>query len=89
MATSDFCGHRYTSVGAVLVVVGLLVAASILQWSETGQLLCNTPTMIVEGFLRLVLIQAHNCSNMERARDLIELLKRRLLLRSYVGDLED
>jgi low-affinity ferrous iron transport protein len=89
MATSDFCGHRYTSVGAVLVVVGLLVAAPILQWSETGQLLCNTPTRIVEGFLRLVLIQAHNCSNMERARDLIGLLKRRLLLRSYVGDLED
>ncbi|KAN0104596.1 low affinity iron transporter-like protein [Hyaloscypha variabilis] len=89
LATSDFCGHRYTSVGAVLVVVGLLVAASILQWSETGQLLCNTPTMIVEGFLLLVLIQAHNFPNMERARDFNGLLKRRLLLSSYVGDLED
>ncbi|KAE9363607.1 low affinity iron transporter-like protein [Stipitochalara longipes BDJ] len=88
LATSDMCGHRYTSVGAVLVVVGLLVAASILQWSETGQLLCNTPTMIVEGFLLLVLIQAHNFSNMERGRDFNALLKRRLLLSSYVSDLE-
>jgi low-affinity ferrous iron transport protein len=89
LATSDLCGHRYTSVGAVLAVVGLLIAASILQWSETGQLLCNTPTMIVEGFLLLVLIQAHNFSNMERGRDFSGLLKRRLLLNSYVNKLED
>jgi low-affinity ferrous iron transport protein len=89
LATSDLCGHRHASVGAVLVVVGLLVAASILRWSETGQLLCNTPTMIAEGFLLLVLIQAHNFSNMERGRDFNGLLKRRLLLSSYVSDLED
>ncbi|KAH8784832.1 low affinity iron transporter-like protein [Hyaloscypha sp. PMI_1271] len=89
LATSALCGHRYASVGAVLVVVGLLVTASILRWSETGQLLCNTPTMIAEGFLLLVLIQAHNFSNMERGRDFNGLLKRRLLLSSYVSDLED
>jgi low-affinity ferrous iron transport protein len=89
LATSDLCGHRYASVGAVLVVVGLLVAATILQWSETGQLLCNTPTMIVEGFLLLVLIQAHNFSNMERGRDFNGLLKRRMLLNSYVQALDD
>ena len=45
--------------------------------------------MIVEGFLLLVLIQAHNFSNMERGRDFNGLLKRRLLLSSYVSDLED
>jgi low-affinity ferrous iron transport protein len=89
LATSDLCGHRYASVDAVLVVVGLLVAASILQWSETGQLLCNMPTMIVEGFLLLVLIQAHNFSYMKRGRDFNGLLKRRLLLSSYVNELED
>jgi low-affinity ferrous iron transport protein len=89
LATSDLCGHRYASVGAVLVVLGLLVTASILRWSETGQLLCNTPTMIAEGFLLLVLIQAHNFSNMERGRDFNGLLKGRLLLSSYVSDLEE
>ncbi|KAE8442065.1 hypothetical protein EG329_003873 [Mollisiaceae sp. DMI_Dod_QoI] len=84
IAVGDACGHRFTSVAAVLVVVMLLVIATILRWSETGQLLCNTPTMIAEGFLLLVLIQAHNIANLERGEDFNGVLKRRLMLNSYV-----
>lgn len=84
IAVGDAMGHRFTSVGAVLVVFLLLAIASILKWSETGQLLCNTPTMIAEGFLLLVLIQAHNIANVERGEDFNGVLKRRLMLNSYV-----
>ena len=34
---------------AVLVVIGLLITATVMGWTQTAQLLCNTPTMIVEG----------------------------------------
>ncbi|KUJ16962.1 low affinity iron transporter-like protein [Mollisia scopiformis] len=84
IAVGDACGHRFTSIGAVFIVVALLVIATILRWSETGQLLCNTPTMIAEGFLLLVLIQAHNIANVERGEDFNGVLKRRLMLNSYV-----
>lgn len=83
-AAGDFCGLAGTSVGSVIVVIGLLAAASALKWTETGQLLCNTPTMIVEGFLLLILIQAHNLANGERGREFTGILKRRLLLNHYV-----
>ncbi|CAD6501157.1 BgTH12-01411 [Blumeria graminis f. sp. triticale] len=85
---SDICGHRYASIGSVGVVIGLLVAASAMLWSETAQLLCNTPTMIVEGFLLLVLIQAHNHTNDERKSDFGGLLKRKLLLQEFIQTLD-
>ncbi|KAJ5683657.1 low affinity iron transporter-like protein [Penicillium maclennaniae] len=43
--------------------VGVWCSSSAMRWSETGQLICNTPTMILEGFLLLVLIQAHDETN--------------------------
>ncbi|CAL3965306.1 hypothetical protein PZA11_001912 [Diplocarpon coronariae] len=80
----DACGSRWATVGSVAFVFALLVIASAMVWSTTGQLLCNTSTMIIEGFLLLVLIQAHNTSNQERGEDFNGVLKRRLLLNSYV-----
>jgi low-affinity ferrous iron transport protein len=83
------CGSPAASVGAVLFVIMLLIIATIMRWSETGQLLCNTPTMIIEGFLLLALIQAHNMANEERGEEFIGVLKRRLVLNSYVQTLEN
>ncbi|PBP27171.1 low affinity iron transporter-like protein [Diplocarpon rosae] len=85
----DACGSRWATVGAVSFVFALLVIASAMVWSTTGQLLCNTSTMIIEGFLLLVLIQAHNTSNQERGEDFNGVLKRRLLLNSYVNAISD
>jgi low-affinity ferrous iron transport protein len=87
VSVGDICASQWTSVASVLFVVLLLAIASVLKWSETGQLLCNTPTMIIEGFLLLVLIQAHNVSNESRGQDFNGVLKRRLLLNSYVHTL--
>lgn len=70
-------------------VLQLIAIASSMKWSTTGQLLCNTPTMIIEGFILLVLIQAHNHSNEERGVEFNGILKRRLLLNSYVHSLAD
>ncbi|KAI6246584.1 Low-affinity iron/zinc ion transport protein fet4 [Erysiphe necator] len=83
-AISDACGHRYAPFGSIIVVVILLAIATVMRWSVTGQLLCNTPTMIIEGFLLIILINAHNHANDERDADFSGLLKRKLLLHGFV-----
>ncbi|TVY91129.1 Low-affinity iron/zinc ion transport protein [Lachnellula willkommii] len=87
VATGEICANQWTWVAAVFTVFALLLTATLMQWSETGQLLCNTPTMIIEGFLLLVLIQASNASVQARSADFNGVLKRRLLLNSYVHTL--
>lgn len=82
----DVCGSQWASVSAVGFVVALLVIATAMLWSTTGQLLCNTSTMIVEGFLLLVLIQAHNSANVERGVDFKGLLRRRMVLDGFVRE---
>jgi low-affinity ferrous iron transport protein len=84
-AISDFCGKAGVSLGSVILVFLLITTASILKWSETGQLLCNTPTMIIEGFLLLVRIQAHNVSSAARGKEFSGILKRRVLLNYHVN----
>ncbi|RKF56443.1 Low-affinity iron/zinc ion transport protein fet4 [Golovinomyces cichoracearum] len=88
LAISDACGHRFTPPGSMMVVIGLLLVATAMSWSVTGQLLCNTPTMIIEGFLLIILIHAHNHANYERDVDFSGLLKRRLLLHGFVETIE-
>lgn len=87
LSISNICGHRYTPIVAIGFVILLLILATILLWSVTGQLLCNTSTMIIGGFLLFVLIHAHNNSNKERDADFCGLLKRKLLLYGYVHTL--
>lgn len=84
---SNWMGYICAKSGAVLVsiliVLALIGVASGMEWNQTGQLLCNTPTMIIEGFLLIVLIQAHNMSNMKRRVQLHDILVRRLKLLQY------
>ncbi len=67
--------------------MALLYIASRMRWSETAQLILNTPAMIVEGFL-LALFQAHNMSKVPRTEQLYGVLVRRRLLSECVGYLE-
>jgi hypothetical protein len=53
-------------------------------WSETAQLICLSPTMIIEGFFLLILIQAHNWADDERSNMVGELTKSRLYIHNYV-----
>lgn len=70
---------------AVSSVGALLIVASAMQWTETGQLLCNTPTMIVEGFLLITLLQAHNMADEKRRMTYGDILQRRLVLDKHLS----
>ncbi|BDD62729.1 low-affinity Fe(2+) transport protein [Monascus purpureus] len=78
------CSLPHSVLASVVIVVALICIASGLRWSVTGQLLCNTPTMIIEGFLLLVLMQAHNMSNRRRRAQLREILVRRLRINAQM-----
>lgn len=80
----EYCSRSSAVLGAFVTVVAVLVIASAMKWSETGQLICNMPTMIVEGFLLLVLIQAHSITNMQRRLQFRDALKRRVTMNSQV-----
>lgn len=74
------CSHEYTVIIGVVSIVGLIVGASAMRWSLTGQLLCNVPPSIIETFFMMILITGHNLSDQRRRRDLSGLYKRRLML---------
>jgi len=80
------CSHEYTVILGVVSIVGLVIGASAMRWSLTGQLLCNVPPSIIETFFMMILITGHNLSDQRRRRDLSGLHKRRLrLLRGVQG----
>ncbi|KAJ9294413.1 hypothetical protein DTO271G3_6988 [Paecilomyces variotii] len=83
----EWCSRSGIVLSSFLVVLALIIIASGLRWSETGQLLCNTPTMIIEGFLLLVLIQTHNMTNTHRRLQFRDALRRRLAMNSQVSGL--
>jgi low-affinity ferrous iron transport protein len=87
-AIGFICSLPHAVVGSVVIVVALLCIASGMRWSETAQLICNTPTMIVEGFFLLVLFQAHNMSKVKRREQVYDILVRRRLLNEWVICLE-
>lgn len=77
------CAKPVAVLISIFIVLALIGIASSMGWNQTGQLLCNTPTMILEGFLLIVLIQAHNLSNMKRRIQLHDILVRRISLLQY------
>ncbi|KAL3151416.1 low-affinity Fe(2+) transport protein [Trebouxia sp. C0009 RCD-2024] len=72
--------HIATVFLAVAVVVGLLITATAMAWTQTAQLLCNTPTMIVEGAILLVLMMAHMSGHQYMRARLQTFLERRLAI---------
>jgi low-affinity ferrous iron transport protein len=84
-STIYICALPAAVIGSLGVVLVLLAVATGLRWSETGQLLCNTPTMIVEGFLLLVLFQAHNLGNIKRRGQVGMALERRGWIGGLLG----
>jgi low-affinity ferrous iron transport protein len=82
------CAHQYTVLMGVLSIVGLLVGASAMGWSETGQLLCNIPPSIIESFFMMILLTGHNLADAQRREDLHEIYERRLMVLEAVGRVE-
>ena len=84
---SRLAGHVAVTYASVGVVILLLVSASAMGWSETAQLLCNTPTMIIEGGMLLVLMMAHMASHQYMRARLQTLLQRRVAFRTALDHL--
>ncbi|TID29621.1 hypothetical protein CANINC_001740 [Pichia inconspicua] len=80
---NDLCSNKWSVVASVVVVIGLIIMACAMVWSETAQLICNTPTMIIEGFFLLILIQAHNWADAERSNMVGELVTSRMYVYNY------
>ncbi|GAM91042.1 hypothetical protein ANO11243_090890 [Dothideomycetidae sp. 11243] len=78
------CAHEATVLSGVLLIVALLVVASVMHWSETGQLVCNIPPSIVESFFMVILITGHNASDRLRRANLRDMLERRRVLLAFV-----
>lgn len=88
MKTGAVCSHPAAVVLGVLCIVGLIIGASAMKWTTTGQLLCNIPPSIIESFLMMVLITGHNLFNHKRREDLQTMYLRRLKVLSWVMELK-
>lgn len=75
---SRLVGHVAVTMSGVVFVILLLIVATAMGWSETAQLLCNTPTMIIEGGMLLVLMMSHMASHRQMRGRLQALLQRRI-----------
>ncbi|KAL2313932.1 Low-affinity iron/zinc ion transport protein fet4 [Schizosaccharomyces pombe] len=81
------CALPISVLFSVFVILGLIIAAGSLRFNETAQLFCNTPTMIIEGALLIVLIEAHNIANLKRRIQFRQIHLRRLtILKMLAGD---
>lgn len=83
---NNVCSSQWSVVVSIFIIIGLIIAASCLHWSTTGQLIANTPTMIIEAFFLIVLIQAHNWADYQRRVELTALCGRRQILLNYLSD---
>jgi len=83
----NLCSHEWTVVIGALTILGLIIGASAMGWSITGQLLCNVPPSIIESFFAMILITGHNIGDARRRVDLHNIYLRRLKLISHVESL--
>lgn len=85
---SRICSHPATIVIGFLSIIGLLIGATAMKWTMTGQLLCNVPPSIIESFFMMVLITSHNMSDDKRRADLQAMYLHRLQLLCWVKEVK-
>jgi low-affinity ferrous iron transport protein len=78
--TSWVCATPWAVLSTLTLIIGLLIGATVVLWTETAQLLVNSVTMIVESFFLIVLIEAHIIQAARHRVHLHDLLVRRLQL---------
>ncbi|KAL7782311.1 Low affinity iron permease [Trichoderma ceciliae] len=81
------CAHEITVILGIVLVMGLIIGASAMKWTTTGQLLCNIPPSIIESFFMMILITGHNLSETRWRADLHHMYLWRLRLLAYVDRL--
>lgn len=88
MVVDKISAHELTVVAGVLTIIGLIVGASAMKWTLTGQLLCNVPPSIIESFLMMILVTGHNLNDDKKRSELQVLYERRKRLLRYVHHME-
>lgn len=78
------CSSSLGVLFAICSIIALIIASSALHWSTTGQLIANTPTMIIEAFFLIILIQAHNWADQKRRIEIGSLYARRCILLAHL-----
>lgn len=85
---SSICSHPATVVVGFLAIVGLLAGATAMEWTLTGQLLCNVPPSIIESFFMMVVITSHNMSDDKRRAGLQAIYLHRVKLMCWVKEVQ-
>ncbi|KAK9387645.1 Low affinity iron permease-domain-containing protein [Lipomyces mesembrius] len=85
-SVGNFCSREFVVVLGTTVMIGLVIGASVMKWSTTGQLLCNIPPSLIESFLMIILITSQNMADAKRRAVLFNIYQRRRQLLSYVND---
>ncbi|KAK9318120.1 Low affinity iron permease-domain-containing protein [Lipomyces starkeyi] len=85
-SVDHFCSHEYVVVLGTMIMIVLVIGASVMKWSTTGQLLCNIPPSVIESFLMIILITSQNMADAKRRAVLFNMYQRRRYLLSYVSD---
>lgn len=78
------CSSSLGVLFAVCSIIALIIASSAMHWSTMGQLIANTPTMIIEAFFLIILIQAHNWADQKRRIEISSLYVRRCILLEHL-----
>ncbi|CAB4251862.1 similar to Saccharomyces cerevisiae YMR319C FET4 Low-affinity Fe(II) transporter of the plasma membrane [Maudiozyma barnettii] len=82
---NKICSDQYSVVCGFLIVIALICISSGMKWSTTGQLIANTPTMIIEEFFLIVLIQAHNWADVQRRLEISTILAHRHIIEYHIS----
>ncbi|RFU76469.1 low affinity iron transporter [Trichoderma arundinaceum] len=83
------CAHELTVILGIMLVIGLVIGASAMRWTLTGQLICNIPPSIIESFFMMILITGHNISEAGWRANLHHMYLWRLRLFGFVDRLAD
>lgn len=78
------CAHELAVIAGFLTIIGLIMGASAMRWTITGQLLCNVPPSLIESFFMIILITGHNSAECRNRLNLRYIYERRLKLLEFV-----
>lgn len=84
----NFTAHQMTVIAGFISIIGMLIGASIMHWSLTGQLICNVPPSIIESFFMQILITGHTANEKRKQKDMLEALRYRNVLLSALKRLD-
>ena len=84
---NQICAHELAVIAGFLTIIGLLIGASAMRWTITGQLLCNVPPSLIESFFMIILITGHNSADDRNRLNMRNIYVRRLKLLGCVNSI--